>query len=75
MKDAFGKELSIGDEVLGIANLNSTQTFFYGEILSITPMYADVKFTRAADLYVEEYDHVPDACEKRIALSHRLVKL
>jgi hypothetical protein len=75
VKDAFGNELNVGDQVLGIANFNSTQTFYYGEVLSLTEHHADVRFTRAADAYIKEYNHVVDASEKRIALSHRLVKL
>lgn len=75
MKDAFGKDLNIGDRVLGIANMNSTQTFYYGEVVGLGDQHANVRFTQAADAYIEEYQHIPDVSEKRIGLSHRLVKL
>lgn len=72
--DAFGEPLSVGDTVLAIANTNTTQTFYRGIVAEFTGKCASVIVDKVSLLYEEEY--VPrSGDEKRICLSHRIVKI
>jgi hypothetical protein len=76
MKDAFGNDLVEGDTVIGIANMGSTQTFYYGTITQVTDEWANVEMVKASTAYIEKYQYVPEvATEKRVAFPHRLVKV
>ena len=74
MVDAFGKEINIKDKVIGIANLSTTQTFYFGEILSFVGNCVEVKITESANI-LNDNEPYSSGNDRRICLSHRLVKI
>jgi hypothetical protein len=74
MIDAFGFNIDIGDDVIGIANVAQTQTFYCGKVTKFMGNCVEVKITKSADI-LENAEPYSSHNDRRVCLSYRLVKL
>lgn len=73
MYDAFDQKLNVGDTVVGICNLSTTQTLYLGTILSIVKDCAVIQIDKHSNVETNYSDLSLD--EKRVCVSHRLAKI
>lgn len=74
MFDAFNQSLKVGDLVIGISNLNTTQTLYRGKIVEFVRDCAVVEIVEHAIADQEEAG-LAIGQEKRVCVSHRMAKI
>lgn len=76
MIDAFGNELSIGDEVICIATLRTgNATLYRGKIDSFAGSCINVTVMKLS-CYDDPFHDQPDVgSDKRVCMSHRIYKI
>jgi hypothetical protein len=78
MNDAFGNELNVGDEVIAIATLHSTQTLYRGTVVGFSGLECarvEVDELSSVDTGWSRLTVFEPGMEKRICVSHRLAKV
>lgn len=75
MMDALGETLSVGDEVIAIATMWTNQTLYRGTVVGFQGNCVSVRVDKLHDDVSTTQDCPQVGDEKRICVSHRVIKV